>query len=199
MTKHKRSRYVLDIRTQAPFILKVCSIWAGGIILLCLLLYYLADEELGRSFYSIHLRLRNTWQILLPAVIISSGISFLVTMGVTFCLALRESHRLWGPTFKFHRLFHQLQEGYFDADFSFRKGDLLQEIGESYRAALKANADRILSLQELTKKAEWKTTDLREKLLPRSMTEDEKALLDEVARLASLIRESAAVFHTGTP
>ena len=127
MKGQPKRRYLIDIRTQVPFLFKIGSVWAGGIILLCALLYYLADEQLGRSFYSIHQRLRNTWQILLPAVLVSSGLSFLVTIGATVFLALRESHRLGGPIFKFNKLFKELESGVLHTDFRFRDGDLLMQ------------------------------------------------------------------------
>lgn len=194
----KRRKYWGNIRSQGPFFLKISSIWAGGIVLLCLLLYYLADEELGRSFYSVHLRIRNTWQILLPAVLVSGGISFLVTMVGTFVFAMHESHRLGGPTFKLRRLFHQLEEGYLDTDFQFRKGDLLIDIGESYRAALEANRERIGNLQDLSRQMEWKTGELQERAAANLLPEQDRALIAECASLAAEMRKASAAFHVGT-
>lgn len=148
MTFARRRTYWIDVRTQGPFLLKIGSVWAGGVILLCFLLYYLADEEMGRSFYSIHLRLRNTWQILLPAVLIAGGVSYLVTIGATLFLAVRESHRLGGSIHKFRTLFLELGKGNLDTGFNFREGDLLFDLGESYREALRVHAGRIRELQD---------------------------------------------------
>lgn len=198
MRKYPRRRYWIDVKAQAPFLLKFSSIWAGGILLLCILLYYLADEELGRSFYSIHMRIRNTWQVLLPAVLVSGGISFLMTIGATAWVAIRESHRFAGPAFKFNRLFRQLAEGYFDSDFRFRKGDILQDMGEAYRAALVANRERVRVLQELSRKAAWKADALRDALRNHSLSAEEAALVEETADLASRLREAAGAFRTGT-
>lgn len=198
MPNRRRRRYWIDARAQAPFLLKFCSIWAGGIALLCLLMYYLADEELGRSFYSVHLRIRNTWQILLPAVLVSAGISFLLTIGATAWVAIRESHRLIGPAFKLNRLFRQLAEGSFDADFQFRKNDLLKDIGETYREALAANRERVRLLQDLSRKADWKTGALRDALAGHALSDEERALVEETAQIAARMREAAAAFHTGT-
>ncbi len=129
MVDRRRRRYWIDIRSQGPFLMKIASVWAAGVLLLCLLLYYLADEELGRSFYSIHLRLRNTWQILLPAVLVAGGVSYLVTIGATLLLALRESHRLGGPIHKFRLLFLELGKGILVIGFRFRNGYLLFHLG----------------------------------------------------------------------
>lgn len=195
----RRRRYWIDIRTQGPFLLKVGSVWTGGVLLLCLLLYFLADEELGRSFYSVHLRIRNTWQILLPAVVTSGGVSFLLTIGATVWLAMRESHRLGGPVFKFKRLFRQLEEGSFDPDFHLREGDMLIEMGESYRSALTANRDRIASVQELSRKAEAALGNVQARLGSRGLPPEETALLAESLELVTGVRKALKTFHVGAP
>ncbi len=193
-----RRRYVMDVRTQGPFILKIGSVWTGGVLLLCLLLYFLADEELGRSFYSVHLRIRNTWRILLPAVAVSAGISFLLTIGATIWVSIRESHRLGGPVFKFTRLFRALEEGSFEADFRFRDGDMLIPLGESYRAALSANRQRIAELRSLSRKAEASLANAQIAIRGRHLPPEEIALLDETAELVAGVRKGLQSFHLGS-
>lgn len=197
MPKRQRRRYWIDFRSQAPFLLKFCSIWAGGVVLLGLLLYFLADEELGRSFYSVHLRIRNTWQILLPAVVVSGGVSFLLTIAATVWVAVRESHRLVGPAFKFSRLFRRLAEGDLDADFRFRKGDLLRDLGETYREALSAHRERLMLIRDLSREVEQNAGALREALTARRLEPAERALLDKTARLASRLSDACAAFRAG--
>lgn len=197
MERIKRKTYWIDIRSQGPFLLKICSLWAGGTLLLCSLLYFLADEELGRSFYSVHLRIRNTWRILLPAVLLSGGISFLLTITGTLFLALRQSHRLGGPIYKFNVLFSKLEAGSYATDFRFREGDLLYGLGESYRNALQANRERIRSVQDLSRKADASSRELRKRLLLYPLTPEEKILLEESADLAARVAESSSSFDTG--
>lgn len=192
-----RRKYWIDFRSQGPFLFKIGAIWAGGILLLCVLLYYLADEELGRSFYSIHLRLRNTWQVLFPAVLVSGGISYLLTIGATLLLALRESHRLGGPIHKFTRLFSLLEAGHFGIDFRFRKGDVLFGLGESYRSALRANRERILSLQELAETTDSRMNDLCSRLAQRPLPSEDRALLQESAAMVARFREVSSSFLAG--
>ncbi len=196
MTRTRRA-YLIDLRTQGPFILKIASVWTGGILLLGLLLYFLADEELGRSFYSVHLRIRNTWRILLPAVAVSGGISFLLTIGATVWLSIRESHRLGGPVFKFTRLFRELEGGSFEAGFTFRKGDLLVPLGESYRAALTANRDRIAAIRDISRKAEASLANARVAMSARAIPAEELALLDDAVDLVASVRSELQSFHLG--
>ncbi len=193
----RRKKYWIDFRSQGPFLLKICSIWVGGTLLLCGLLYFLADEELGRSFYSVHLRLRNTWQILLPAVLLSGGITFLLTIGATLFLALRQSHRLGGPIYKFNTLFTKLKAGSFATDFHFRTGDLLYDLGESYRSALQANRERILELQEMSRGADSSVRSLQARLLLYPLSPEEKILLDESTELVLRLREISSSFDAG--
>jgi len=192
-----RKKYWIDLRSQGPFLLKICSVWAGGTLLLCGLLYFLADEELGRSFYSVHMRLRNTWQILLPAVLLSGGISFLLTIAATLFLAIRQSHRLGGPIHKFTTLFSGLEAGSFATDFHFRDGDLLFDLGESYRTALQANRDRIRNVQELSRKAQSSVHDLESKLLLYPLSSEEKLLLVESTGLVARLHEASTSLDPG--
>lgn len=197
MEKRKRRKYLIDIRIQGPFLLKAGAICAAGTLLLCVLLYYLADEEIGRNFYSVHLRIRNTWQVLLPAVLVSGGTSFFLTVGALVLLAIRESHRLGGPIFKFNQLFSRLESGYFGTDFRFRHGDLLFGIGESYRAALQANRDRIAVVQERAREAEALSRDLHSKLLLVPLPPEERAVLEETRDAVARLSDAAQAFDTG--
>ncbi len=195
MVDIRRRRYWIDIRSQGPFLLKIGSVWAAGILLLCLLLHYLADEELGRSFYSIHLRLRNTWQILLPAVVIAGGVSFLVTIGATLFLAVRESHRLGGPIHKFRLLFLDLGKGILDTGFHFRNGDLLFHLGESYRDALRVHAGRIRELQRLADRADRSLSEARGTLEKRGDPTEEMRRIGESADAVGRLRQALREFR----
>jgi len=195
MVYQHRRRYWIDIRSQGPFLLKIGSVWAAGVLLLCLFLYYLADEELGRSFYSIHLRLRNTWQILLPAVLVAGGVSYLVTIGATLLLALRESHRLGGPIHKFRLLFNELEKGDLDPGFRFRNGDLLFDLGESYREALRAHADRIRALRELGDRADRSLSEARLFLAAHGIPPGEMHRIDDSADALARLREGLREFR----
>jgi hypothetical protein len=197
MTLSRRSTYWIDVRTQGPFLLKIGSVWAGGILLLCLFLYYLADEELGRSFYSIHHRLRNTWEILLPAVLIAGGVSYLVTIGATLFLAVRESHRLGGPIRKFRDLFLELGKGVLDTGFRFRNGDLLFHLGESYREALRVHSERIRELQDLGDRADRSLSETRRSLATLGLPAEEMRRIGESADALGRLREALREFRIG--
>jgi len=197
MTFVRRRTYWIDVRTQGPFLLKIGSVWAGGVILLCLFLYYLADEELGRSFYSIHLRLRNTWQILLPAVLIAGGVSYLLTIGATLFLAVRESHRLGGPIQKFRILFLELGKGILDIGFRFRNGDLLFHLGESYWEALWVHAERIRVLQDLGDRADRSLSEFRRSLESRGLPAEEMRRIGESADALGRLREALREIRIG--
>lgn len=190
-----RRRYWIDMRSQGPFLLKIASVWAAGVLLLCLLLHYLADEELGRSFYSIHLRLRNTWQILLPAVLISGGVSYFATIGATLFLALRESHRLGGPIHKFQLLFAELEKGGLDTEFRFRKGDLLFALGESYREALLAHVGRLRALRDMGDRAERILSESRRIVESHGVPPEAIRGLDDSAAELARLRKALGEFR----
>jgi hypothetical protein len=194
-----RRRFIVDLRFQAPFLVKVALIWAGGTILLCALLYYLADEELGRNFYSIHQRIRTTWQLLLPAVLLSGAISFLVTIAVTLLFALRESHRIGGPVHKFRLLFRELEGGSVDPTFRFRKGDFLIPLGEVYRDALDAHGRRIRAAREEVAAA-CEAVDLLSSLLDgRQAGAEEREAVEAAGRRLGEARRRLSEFRLAPP
>jgi|GEM_PF-1149155 len=192
-----RRRYWIDVRTQGPFLLKFCIIWAAGLGLLCALLYYLADEELGRSFYSVHATIRNTWRILLPAVIVSGAVSSFLSIGAAAWVAIRESHRVAGPALRLRRLFARLAEGDLGAEVRLRRGDALEDLAGAYRAALAANRERLAALQDLARRSEEAARALRDTLAGAPLSEAERALVDDAVLLAARVREAAAAFRTG--
>ena len=197
MTVRPKRKYLIDIRSQIPFLLKIGTVWACGVLLLCGLMYYLADEQLGRSFYSIHQRLRSTWQILLPAVLVSGGISFLFTILVSVALALRESHRLGGPIFKFNKLFKELESGVLHTDFRFRNGDLLYDMGENYRTALQANRDRIRGLIRSAQEVEEAAKEVQLAMLGHGLPSEESEMLKDMLKKIGTTIDKLKSFDLG--
>jgi hypothetical protein len=197
--KTPRRFFVVDLRSQVPFLARLVAIWAGGTVLLCALLYWLADEELGRNFYSVHQKIRNTWEILLPAVALSGAVSFLATIVATLFFVIHEGRRIGGPVHKFENLFRELGEGNLDPTFRFRKGDFLFDLGDRYRAAIEVNRDRIASIQESLRSAEEGLDALVSMIGARPPVHGEEEALEALSRTLAEARERAGAFRTAKP
>lgn len=111
---------------------------------------------------------------------------------------MRESHRLGGPVYKFTRLFRELESGSFETDFRFRKGDLLIKMGESNRAALEANRERIREMRTLGGRAVANLETLRENVPNEALSSEGRKLLDESLRQVSQLRHILGSFHLET-
>jgi len=122
-------------------------------------------------------------------------VSFFVTIGAALLLALRESHRLGGPIHKFRLLFQELEKGALDPGFRFRNGDLLFDLGESYREALRAHADRIRALRELGDRADRSLSEARLSLVTQDLPPGEMHRIDESADALARLREALREFR----
>jgi len=77
-------------------------------------LYRITARTIEEGFLSAHNRLRSTWDILKPAVVLTNGMSFLVlSLSFGFAIVLI-SHRLVGPLFKIEKRLRDLAEGRLD-------------------------------------------------------------------------------------
>jgi hypothetical protein len=107
---------------------------------------------------------------------------------------LRESHRLGGPIFKFNKLFKELETGVLHTDFRFRNGDLLFDMGENYRSALRANRERILAIRQIAEEAEKAA---REAGLPAGLSHEETQRLRLLVKNACELAERIKDFDLG--
>jgi hypothetical protein len=131
-------------------------------------------------------------------VLIAGGVSYLVTIGATLFLAVRESHRLGGPIHKFRLLFLDLGKGILDTGFRFRDGDLLFHLGESYREALRVHAERIRDLQDLGDRADRSLSEARRSLETRGLPDEEMRRIGESADALGRLREALREFRIRT-
>ena len=71
-----------------------------GSILHGFFLYHITNKNIQEGFLSAHNRLRSTWEILKPAIIVTNGLSFLIMSIFLLIITIFISHRIIGPMFK---------------------------------------------------------------------------------------------------
>ena len=130
-------------------------------------------------------------------MLVAGGVSYLVTIGATLFLAVRESHRLGGPINKFRLLFLELGKGILDTGFRFRNGDLLLNLGESYREALRVHAERIRVLQDLGDRADRSLSEARRSLETRGLPAEEMRRIGESSDALERLRDALREFRVG--
>ncbi|MBF0501832.1 MAG: hypothetical protein HQM09_16970 [Candidatus Riflebacteria bacterium] len=121
-------------------------------------LYRITARGIEDGFLSAHNRLRSTWEILKPAVVITNGLSFLLlslSFGIT---AIFISHRLVGPLFKIQGRIKELAKGRLDLEpVKLRKGDEGVPLGEAINELQATVRDRFLMVADLRSRINGKT------------------------------------------
>ncbi len=126
-----RRTFLIERSYQIKFILKIVSFVAFATIITGVVTYFLTNEELERSFYSIHYQIKNVWQILLPAVVIISFITTAIVAFFTTFISLYESHKIGGPLFRFKKSLKEIGTGDLSVVTKLRASDELQELTDN--------------------------------------------------------------------
>lgn len=128
---------------QLRFIGKVTAVILLGTALTGGLLYLLADKEFGRAFYSAHYQARSSWELLLPAVLVSSFVSMCLVALLAIFLTMYDSHRIGGPLYRFKANLERLGSGDLTLVTRLREHDELQSLTEAMNGATRALAEKV--------------------------------------------------------
>ena len=112
-------------------------------------LYRITAKTVEQGFFSAHNRLRSTWEILRPAIVVTNGLSFLLISLSLLLVTIFTSHRLIGPIFKIASRVRQLSSGRFDlAPVKLRKGDEGQILSDAVNELQESMTSRFSLLAE---------------------------------------------------
>jgi len=95
-------------------------------------LYKITSKSIEDGFFSAHNRLRSTWEILKPAIVVTNGLSFLLISLAMLVVTVLSSHRLIGPLVKIAGRIRELASGRLDLPpLRLRQGDEGQLLSEA--------------------------------------------------------------------
>lgn len=127
----KRRTLFIEKAFQFRLIAKMTALAVVGTALTGGLLYFLADREFGRAFYSAHYQARNSWELLLPAVLASSFVGMCLVAAAAVILTLYDSHRIGGPLYRFRANLKAVGEGDLTLVTRLREKDELQALTDA--------------------------------------------------------------------
>lgn len=147
-----RKNYLLLPSYQLRLIAFLVVLMFVGSLIHGFFLYRITARSIEDGFLSAHNRLRSTWDILKPAVVLTNGLSFLL-LSLAFCLAvLLVSHRLVGPLYKIEQRIRDLIQGKYDLQgIRLRKGDEGQLLSETVNDLQTDLCKRFRALRTLQK------------------------------------------------
>ena len=122
--RYNRKKLNLKVKKQFQMWLLIRIIGSVLIssIVAALILYFYSNQELGKSFYSAHIKIRKLSDLLIPVIIAGSFVSLI---SGTF-LALFLPQKIAGPIFRMEQDLKGIQDGNLDREIKLRDGDPLQ-------------------------------------------------------------------------
>ena len=111
-------------------------------------MYLLADKEFGRTFYSAHYHARSSWELLLPAVLLSSFASMCFVAGLAVFITLYDSHRIGGPLYRFRANLEAIARGDLTLVTRLRDGDELQSLTEAMNGMTESLASKVRAAKD---------------------------------------------------
>lgn len=152
MSNVSRTHYLVLPSYQIRLIAFLVLIMMIGSLLHGLFLYRITARGIEEGFFSAHNRLRSTWEILKPAIVVTNGLSFLLVSLTFLLVTLLLTHRLVGPMFKVAGRLRELARGRFDlAPVQLRRGDegkLLSDAVNELHEDLKKRFATLASLRK---------------------------------------------------
>jgi methyl-accepting chemotaxis protein len=148
--KYTRSRFLILPSYQIKLMGFLTALLFAGSVLHGFLLYLMTSRSIQEGFLSSHNRLRSTWEILKPAIVLANGVSFLVLALLLMAFSILISHRLIGPIFKIANRLRDLTEGRLHSPpLKLRRGDEGKIMCEAVNQLQVAWIERMSGLQRL--------------------------------------------------
>jgi methyl-accepting chemotaxis protein len=121
-----RKRYLVDHNYQLRLVLQVVVLVVVATGMSAVGTFILVNREISSAFYLAH---RDTWdlkELLLPVVIGTALVTFVLVSVISSLLALRESHRIVGPVGRLAAALSDLAQGRIRFVGLLRKDDVLK-------------------------------------------------------------------------
>lgn len=150
MSKHSRKHYLILPSYQIRLVAFMSLVVFLGSILHGFFLYRITSKNIQEGFLSAHNRLRSTWEILKPAIIVTNGLSFLLVTVFLLILTIFISHRLIGPMFKVAGQLKKISAGKLHHScLRLREGDEGQVLCEAVNELQDKYRQRFIKLRKL--------------------------------------------------
>lgn len=156
----RRRNYFIKKGFQARFILKFLGIVASGSALSGLFIYLLTTRNIENTFYSSHIKISSTGQLVLPTLVrVNFGIIVLVLLAVAV-LTLFISNKIAGPVYRMGKTTEKIGVQDFTADFALRSGDETIHLADSFEGMNRALKDRFDRLRRQARNVDAAAEDL---------------------------------------
>ncbi len=158
----KRRQYFIQKTFQTKIIIRFILILIFGSVITGMGLYFLAANELETRLYTAHMTITNTREILLPTIILTTVIVFILLSLITIYTVLYLSHKIAGPLYKFEKITEEIGKGNLTVDVTLRKKDELIHLQNAFERMLESLQYKIGVLKKnyiIMKRMEYEIKD----------------------------------------
>ena len=174
----KRNQYFIKKTFQLKIIIRFILILIIGGFISGIVLYYSTSNELETKLNVAHITIRNTRDILLPSIILTSIIVFLLLSAVTVYTVLYLSHKIAGPLYKFEKITNEIGKGNLNVHVKLRERDELLPLQNAFISMKENLNSKIIVFHKNFKKIE---KELNNAIQSSTFTEnDKKSLTTEI-------------------
>lgn len=125
-----RKKYLVDRNYQLRLILQIVVLVVVATSVSAVATFMLANREIRPAFYLAH---RDTWdlkELMLPVIVGTSFVTFILVSAISAFVALRESHRIVGPVSRLAGALSDLAQGRSSFVGNLRQDDVLKGLDE---------------------------------------------------------------------
>lgn len=135
----KRKKYFLKDSSQPVLILKTYLIMVFVMAISGAVFYFIGNKNLTRELFQAHSLIKNTMQLLLPALLLVNIIGLLSAL----FLVVSFTHSVAGPIYRLKNLSGRIAEGDLSVEVKFRNKDTINELSEVVNKIIKGLNSRV--------------------------------------------------------
>ncbi len=140
----RRRRYFLREGSQPRLILGIQLIYFALLLIGGAIFYYVTQRDLGETYFSAHVTVKNVSEILLPTLIGMNLLGIVISIAASVFF----THRIAGPAFSLARMLRGVGQGDLSATVHFRKNDELKELNQASNEMIDGLNNRLGIIKE---------------------------------------------------
>ena len=190
-----RKQYFIKKAFQIKIIVRFVVILIIGVTITGVVLYFFAANELETKLFNAHLTIKNTRDILLPTILLTSVFVFILLSFVTVYTVLYLSHRIAGPLYKFEKITEEIGKGNLNVYVKLRKKDELLSLQTAFENMLENLKNNIGNFKENFEEIDKIKKELNNAIQTSTLSEIEKnSLATAVNEFITDYEENVNVF-----
>jgi len=146
--KRKKLNYAIKTNMQLRLFFKVFFIIFVSTTASVALFYFYSRQEIGQTYYQVHIRAKTFLDFLWPIL----GGSLAIGLLVGGIISLFFPHAIAGPLYRLEREIKKIGAGDLTLRLKIRKGDDLQEFVDGLNEGIEQLHDRIQKIREISEK-----------------------------------------------